>query len=76
MPLHGRDRNRISNTVARALAHPIRLRILELHTRDPARPLIASVLFPDVAEKLDNISLSQVNYHLRQLQKAGLLPDG
>lgn len=74
MPLHGRDRNRIPASVSQALAHPIRSRILELHTRDPTRPLTASAFFPDLSEEFTDVSLSQVNYHLTQLQKVELLP--
>jgi DNA-binding transcriptional ArsR family regulator len=76
MPLFGRDRNRISNSVTQALAHPIRLRILDLSTRDPTRPLTASTFFPDLAGEFDGLSLSQVRYHLDRLQDAELLPAG
>lgn len=74
MPLDGRDRNRISTSVTQALAHPIRLRILELSTRDPTRPLAASTFFPDLTGEFDELTLSQVGYHLARLQDAELLP--
>jgi len=74
MPLYRRDRNRIHTDLAHALAHPIRLRMLELFTRDPARPLTASTFFPDLDGEFDDLTLPQVNYHLARLQDAELLP--
>lgn len=76
MPLYGRDRNRIPVTVTQALAHPIRLRILDLFTRDPTRPLTASTIFPDLAGEFEGLTLSQVRYHLDRLHDAELLPAG
>lgn len=74
MPLYGRDRNRISAEIVKALAHPVRFRILELHTRDPTRPLTASTYFPDLAGEFKDLTLKKVHYHLTQLQKVELLP--
>lgn len=74
MPLYGRNRNRIPTSVIQALASPIRLRILELHIRDPTQPLRASTFLPDLAREFAGVSLRQVNYHLTQLQKVELLP--
>ncbi|MGN6217296.1 MAG: hypothetical protein ACTHN7_10145 [Solirubrobacterales bacterium] len=47
---------------------------MELHTRDPTRPLTASTFFPDLSGEFKGLTLKKVHYHLTQLQKAKLLP--
>jgi hypothetical protein len=74
MPLYGRDRNRISTEVVKALAHPVRFQILQLHTGDPSRPLTASTFFPELVGEFKDLTLKKVHYHLTQLQKVELLP--
>ena len=60
------DPAEFDRTVHRALAHPLRVRILELATqRDEVSPV-------DLAEELDE-PLGVVSYHVRQLATAGLL---
>jgi hypothetical protein len=39
MPLFGQDRNRIKADQKQALSHPLRLRIMEMHRREPGRSL-------------------------------------
>ncbi|MGN6254106.1 MAG: helix-turn-helix domain-containing protein [Solirubrobacterales bacterium] len=68
------DRHHFHADVAQALAHPIRLRILDLFTCDPIRPLTASTFFRDLSSEFDDITLSQIRYHLVRLQDAELLP--
>jgi DNA-binding transcriptional ArsR family regulator len=76
MPLNGRDSNRISASVAQALAHPIRVRILALSVCDPTQPLTASTFFPALAEEFAGLTLGQVRYHLTRLLDAELLRAG
>lgn len=61
-------------------SHPVRRRIVEASRRNPTRPLVAGALFPelsndpDLAEQIKGkLTLSQVAYHLRVLQKTGVL---
>jgi hypothetical protein len=58
------------------LEHPIRLRIWEVYERDPGRSLAPKDLCRDMfaTEEL-RPSVSQVNYHLRLLQRFGLIPE-
>ena len=60
------DPAHFDRTVHRALAHPLRVRVLELATdRDEVSPV-------DLAEELGE-PLGVVSYHVRQLAAAGLL---
>jgi DNA-binding transcriptional ArsR family regulator len=60
------DRADFNRQVHRALAHPLRVRILELATeRDEVSPV-------DLAEEMQE-SLGVVSYHVRALAAAGLL---
>lgn len=72
--LFGHDRNRIHADVVHALAHPVRLRILELFTCAPTRPLAVSTFFPTLAREFDDLTPGRVRYHLVRLQDAELLP--
>lgn len=69
-----RELGRYSPDQMQAFSHPIRLRIVELFTDDPDRSLAVADLTADVGEGFDGVSASQVNYHLRYLQRAGLVP--
>jgi hypothetical protein len=79
MALWGRDRNRIEGDQTQATDHPIRLKIVELFTRDPLRPLECDVLaadllteFPDLKAKDAKPAL--IAYHVAVLKDAQLLP--
>jgi DNA-binding transcriptional ArsR family regulator len=62
--------------VARALNHPLRLRILELHKRERGRPLSVEVLTAALRMTRDyrEVTAAEVRYHLARLQDAELLP--
>jgi len=72
--LHGRDRGPISTIQLRALSHPVRLRIVELVTRDPGRSLAAAALTTELRGDFPDMSIPLVAYHLRRLQDARLVP--
>jgi Fe2+ or Zn2+ uptake regulation protein len=76
MPLFGRDRGRIEADRTQALAHPMRLRILELFTRNTDRPLAADSLAADLIADFPTVRIRQVAYHLAVLQDAKLIPAG
>lgn len=63
-----------------ALGHPVRRRIVEASSRNPTRPLAAAALFPELSDDpgladqiKGKLALSQVAYHLRVLQRAGVV---
>lgn len=56
----------------RARKHPVRARILALHSQDKRRSLAAADLMADLGD--DRADLATVAYHVRVLQDAGLLP--
>jgi predicted MarR family transcription regulator len=60
---------------ARELEHPIRLRIWELYERDRDRSLAPRDLQRQMMDMEEAPTISQVNYHLRQLQLVGLVPE-
>lgn len=73
----GHDRNRREAGQTKAIAHPIRLRIVELFTRDARRPLKCDALaadlrreFPDAREAKP----AQIAYHVAVLREAQMLP--
>lgn len=74
MALFGRGRGRIEPDQQKALDHPMRLRIMELFTKDEDRPLAAEPLAADLAPDFPDVSLSQVMYHVSVLRDAQLLP--
>jgi hypothetical protein len=53
---------------------PIRSYILELCEKEEAPSLAPSDLLPELQRRFGPVSRSQVAYHLRWLQDAGLLP--
>lgn len=75
--LFGRDRKRLRADQAQALAHPIRLRILELHTKDTRRPITTDGLAAELAAsggEFRYVTVGQVAYHVARLRDAELLP--
>lgn len=56
-----------------ALSHPIRLRILELFTRDPNRSLTTATLATVLVADLPGIEVRRVAYHLAVLKNAQLI---
>ena len=76
MPLFGRNRNRIKADQTHALSHPLRLRIVEMATRERGRSLSIESLTTDLARTpgYEHVKPSEVNYHRARLQDAGLLP--
>lgn len=80
MERFGRDRGRIEPDQTQALSHPVRLRILELFTRDTGRSLAAvdlrAALVSEDAATFEKYGVGQVLYHRARLQAAELLPTG
>jgi hypothetical protein len=76
MPLFGRDRNRTRTAQTHALSHPLRLRILEMVTRERGRSLSVESLTADLAKtpEYEHVKQAEVKYHRDTLQNAGLLP--
>jgi DNA-binding transcriptional ArsR family regulator len=76
MGLFRRDRNRVNAEQARALNHPTRLRIMEMHRSEPGRSLSVASLTADLSRTAgyEHVNASEVNYHRACLQDAGLLP--
>lgn len=76
MAPYGRDRGRIEPDQQRTLAHPIRFRIWSHFTEEPDRPLTALAFHGDLIkeEMFQDLTVSQVSYHLARLQDAGLIP--
>jgi len=60
---------------ARELEHPIRYRIWELYGQNHYRSLAPKDLQREMSDMEVPPSVSQVNYHLRQLQLVGLVPE-
>jgi hypothetical protein len=59
---------------ARELEHPVRFRIWKLYEQNQGRSLAPRDLHRDMPDMEESPTLSQVNYHLRQLQLVGLVP--
>jgi hypothetical protein len=76
MSLFGGNRGRIEPDQTQALAHPTRLRIWELFTRNTDRPLAAESMAADLAADFPDVKIRQVAYHLAVLQDAQLIPAG
>lgn len=71
----GRGRARLNHRQVEALSHPIRLRIMELFSRNASRSLAVADLAADLGDDFKDVSLSKVNYHLRHLQDVELIPE-
>jgi DNA-binding transcriptional ArsR family regulator len=61
--------------IEKALNHPLRLRILEMHKREPGRSLSVAALTADLGRtpEYEGVSAAQVHYHRARLQDAKLL---
>lgn len=68
------DRSVLSPRQVKALAHPMRMRIVELFAKDAARSLSVSDLAGDLSPAFEGASLAQVSYHVRLLQQLELIP--
>lgn len=78
MPPEGRDDcHRREAALKRALNHPLRLRILEMHKRERGRSLSVVSLTADLAKtrEYEHVKQAEVKYHRDCLQAADLLPD-
>jgi hypothetical protein len=79
MALFGRDRNRITADQTQATDHPVRLRIVELFTRNTLRPLQCDVLAADLLTEFPDLKAKEakpalIAYHVARLKDAELLP--
>lgn len=76
MPPRRRDRDRLDTTKLRALNHPLRLRILEMHQRMRSRPLSIQTITEVLAEtrEYEHVSVAEVKYHHARLRDAKLIP--
>lgn len=72
MPPDGCDCHR---RIEKVLSHPLRLRILEMHKREPGRSLSIASLTGDLAKtpEYEGVTAAQVKYHRDRLQDAKLL---
>lgn len=66
--------HRYSPTHIKALRHPVRLRIVEPYLQDENRSLAVRDLAAELGDRFDGVTLSQVSYHLRELQRVNLIP--
>jgi len=76
MPPRRADRDRLNTAQVRALNHPLRLRILEMHMRMRSRPLSVKTITEVLANTREygHVSAGEVKYHHACLQDARLLP--
>jgi hypothetical protein len=74
----GRDPRGLDATQTQALNHPLRLRILEMHTRMRSRPPSVETLTAVLAETHEyrDVKVADVKYHQARLQDAKLIPAG
>lgn len=68
-----RDHRNLSADRAQALDHPMRLRILELFTRNPALPLEAAPLAAKLDADFPELEIRLVAYHVAILKDAQLI---
>lgn len=71
----GRQRLEVEQT--RVLSHPLRLRLLEMHTREPRRSFSVEALASALAQTREyrDVTAAMVSYHLSRLRDAQLLPE-
>jgi hypothetical protein len=69
-----RDRDRLQATRERARISPLRSWMLDLYEQDPSRSMEPTALLEELTCAGWDATLSQVNYHLRKLQEAQLVP--
>lgn len=67
------DQRKLQAVRAQALDHPIRLRIMELFTRNPALPLEAAPLVAHLDSDFPQVKVRLVSYHLAILRDAQLI---
>jgi hypothetical protein len=67
---------RLGSAQARALSHPLRLRILEMHKRMGSRPLSVETMTEALAQTREykDVKRAEVKYHHDRLVEADLLP--
>jgi hypothetical protein len=67
---------RLGNAQARALNHPLRLRILEMHKRMKSRSLSVEELTLALSQTREykDVRAAEVKYHRDRLLEADLLP--
>jgi DNA-binding transcriptional ArsR family regulator len=67
---------RLGNAQTRALNHPLRLRILEMHRRMKSRPLSVETLTEALSQTREykDVKQAEVKYHRDRLLEADLLP--
>lgn len=72
----GMDQQRRENKLTRAINHPLRLRILEMHKRMKSRPLSVRTLTLVLAQthEYEDVKEAEVKYHRDRLADADLLP--
>jgi hypothetical protein len=75
LPPRRRRRNHLAAKQTHALAHPLRLRILEMHRRMRGRPLSIETLNDVLAQTREyaNVKAAEVKYHRDYLLDAELL---
>lgn len=71
-----RDQCRLWDAQKKALNHPMRVRILELHKRAQGRALSVELLTEALAQTQEygSVRQAEVNYHCARLQDAELIP--
>jgi hypothetical protein len=70
--------SRLGQEQTRALNHPLRLRILEMHQRMRSRPLSVRTIAEVLADTREygHVSAAEVKYHHARLRDAKLIPVG
>lgn len=76
--MRSRRDSRLAHEQIRALNHPLRLRIMEMHQRMRGRPLSVETLMAVFAETREyrDVKVAEVKYHQARLQAAKLIPVG
>ena len=71
-----RDRCRLWAAQKKALSHPLRVRILELHERARGRALSVELLTEALGQTQEygTVKRAEVHYHCTRLQDAELIP--
>jgi Fe2+ or Zn2+ uptake regulation protein len=73
--MHGnKDSDHLTTAQERARVSPVRARMLDLYEDDHSRSMTPQDLVNELTREGWEVSLSQVNYHLRRLQDAKLVP--
>jgi hypothetical protein len=67
--------DRLDTAQARALDHPLRLRILEMHSRTRGRPISVETLLSALGQtpEYKDVRRAEVKYHRDRLLEADLL---